>query len=155
MMLIHERIRAGDFPNCRKLAREVEVRTRTVKRDVDCMRYLSGSFTVFKGTGDYEVVVDFDAWAADLIRGRRWHESQQVTDLPGSGMRLRMHLNSIEEMEGWVLSWGTHATVIRPKALIEKVLKSSQKVVARYESSLRPDRKSSDSRAEHPELGLP
>jgi predicted DNA-binding transcriptional regulator YafY len=38
-MLIHERIRAGDYPNCRKLAREVEVCTRTVKRDVDFMRY--------------------------------------------------------------------------------------------------------------------
>jgi hypothetical protein len=25
---------------------------------------------MFKGTDDYEVVIDFDAWATDLVRGR-------------------------------------------------------------------------------------
>lgn len=30
--------------------------------------YLKGSFTVFKGREDYEVVIEFDAWATDLVR---------------------------------------------------------------------------------------
>jgi predicted DNA-binding transcriptional regulator YafY len=42
--------------------------------------YLKGSFNVFKGGDDYEVVIDFDSWAADLIRGRRWHSSQELTE---------------------------------------------------------------------------
>jgi hypothetical protein len=31
---------------------------------------LGGSFTVMKGAGDYEVVIEFDPWAADVVRGR-------------------------------------------------------------------------------------
>ena len=38
MMQIHERIKSGKYPNCEKLARELEMSTRTIKRDVDFMR---------------------------------------------------------------------------------------------------------------------
>jgi hypothetical protein len=72
---------------------------------------------VFKRGDDYEVVIDFERWAADLIRGRRWHSSQELTELPGGQAGLRSRLNSIEEAERWALSWGSHATVVRPRAL--------------------------------------
>jgi hypothetical protein len=61
---------------------------------------------VMSGRGDYEVVIEFDAWATDQLRGRLWHSSQQVTELPGGGSRLRMRLSGLEEVERWVLSWG-------------------------------------------------
>jgi predicted DNA-binding transcriptional regulator YafY len=39
MMQIHERIKANRYPNCTKLGKEIEVSTRTIKRDVDFMKY--------------------------------------------------------------------------------------------------------------------
>jgi hypothetical protein len=87
---------------------------------------------VFKGGDDYEVVIDFDSWAADLVRGRRWHSSQELTELPGRQIRLRMRLNSIEEAERWVLSWGTHATVIRPQALAIRLCDVAVELRDRY-----------------------
>ena len=39
MMAIHEEIKAGKFPNCSKLAAKLEVCVRTVKRDVDFMKF--------------------------------------------------------------------------------------------------------------------
>lgn len=100
--------------------------------DVDA--HLRDSFGVFKGEpdGDYEVVVDFDAWAADEIRGRKWHQSQEVTELPKGLLRLRMRLNNLEEVERWLLSFGTHATVARPRALRERLAKVGQEYVRRY-----------------------
>jgi proteasome accessory factor B len=83
--------------------------------------YLKGAFQSFTGQGDYEVVVEFDRWATDLIRGRRWHTSQELTELAEGCSRMRLRLNSLEEMTGWVLSWGGHATVIRPAELIQRV----------------------------------
>jgi proteasome accessory factor B len=83
--------------------------------------YLKGSFAVFKGQEDYEVVIDFDVWATDLIRGRKWHPSQDFTELPDGTSRLSMRLNNIEEMEQWVLSWGLHATVARPMELVKRL----------------------------------
>lgn len=38
MMLLHEKLKAGKFPNCRKLAEELEVSSKTIQRDIDFMR---------------------------------------------------------------------------------------------------------------------
>ncbi|HOY59078.1 MAG TPA: HTH domain-containing protein, partial [Verrucomicrobiota bacterium] len=38
MMRIHERIHSGNHPNCNQLAREFEVSSRTIKRDIDFMK---------------------------------------------------------------------------------------------------------------------
>jgi proteasome accessory factor B len=104
----------------------------TMSKKFDLNEYLRGSFSVFKGGDDYEIVIDFDAWAADLIRGRRWHASQELTKLPGGQVRLRMRLNSIEEAERWVLSWGTHATVVRPQALAARLCNVAIELRDRY-----------------------
>ena len=47
-------------------------------------------------------------------------------------MRLRLRLNAIEEAERWVLSWGGHATMVRPQALRDRLAKVGQEYVRRY-----------------------
>ena len=108
-------------------------RQRFVKpRDFDLDKYLRGSFSVYTGRGDYEVVLEFDAWAAESIRGRRWHGSQELTELPGGRMRLRMRLSSLKEVDRWVLSWGAHVTVVKPKALALRLCQMALEVRRRY-----------------------
>jgi Predicted transcriptional regulator len=41
-MRMHQRLKAGRYPNCRKLAEELEVSSKTVQRDIDFMRYRLG-----------------------------------------------------------------------------------------------------------------
>jgi predicted DNA-binding transcriptional regulator YafY len=101
-------------------------------KDFDLEEYLRGSFKVYKGSGDFEVVIEFDAWASDLARGHQWHATQQWTDLPGGGSRLRMRLGSVKEVEGWVLSWGAHATVVQPPALIQRIRTAAEELQRRY-----------------------
>lgn len=103
-----------------------------MERKFDLGEHLRGSLAVFRGGDDYEVVVDFDAWAGDLIRGRRWHASQQMTELPGGEVRLGMRLNGLEEAERWVLGWGAHATVVRPRALRERIRSVGEQLARRY-----------------------
>jgi proteasome accessory factor B len=38
MMRIHGQLKAGDFPNCRKIAEALEVSSKTIQRDIDFMR---------------------------------------------------------------------------------------------------------------------
>ena len=104
----------------------------TRQRSFNPDEYLRGSFTVFKGKEDYEVVMDFDVWATDLIRGRKWHPSQEFMELPNGSSRLRMRLNNIEEMEQWVLSWGLHATVVRPAELANRIRQTVAGLATRY-----------------------
>lgn len=103
-------------------------------KEFSVAKYLRGSFTVMSGRSDFEVVIEFDAWATDQLRGRLWHSSQQVTELPGGESRLRLRLSGLEEVERWVLSWGTHATVIQPRLLVERVGTITRALAGRYEA---------------------
>ena len=98
----------------------------------DPNRYLGASFGVMKGDGDYEVVIEFDAWATDQLRGRQWHPTQIVSELPGGGSHLRMRLSGLEEVERWILSWGTHANVLQPAPLAVRLREIAAKLVERY-----------------------
>lgn len=105
---------------------------RFVPVKFDLNEYLRGSFGVFKGNEDHDVVIEFDAWAADLIRGRRWHASQELVEQPRRKLRLRLRLNSLEEAERWVLNWGTHATVVQPSRLAKRVRGIAVELAGRY-----------------------
>ena len=42
MMQLHAQLQARKFPNCRKLAHELEVSAKTIQRDIEFMRYQLG-----------------------------------------------------------------------------------------------------------------
>jgi predicted DNA-binding transcriptional regulator YafY len=42
MLQLHQQLKAGRFPNCRKLADELEVSSKTIQRDIEFMRYQLG-----------------------------------------------------------------------------------------------------------------
>ena len=101
--------------------------------------YLRGSFGAFSGNEDYEVVIDFDRFAADLIRDRQWHVTQKITERAGGGIRFEMRVNSLKEVERWVLSWGEHAMVSKPAALCNRVHEVFAEMNARYLRQLKEE----------------
>jgi predicted DNA-binding transcriptional regulator YafY len=90
---------------------------------------LRDSFGVHSGKGEYDVVIRFNARAADYIREKKWHESQQLRELKGGGVELRMKLSSLAEVGRWILSWGGDAKVIRPMELIKAVRHSARQIL--------------------------
>src|SRR5260221_639882 len=83
-----------------------------VPKKFDLNEFMKGSIGLFKGRDDFEVVVDLDAFAADDVRGRRLHSSQELTELPKGMLRVRLQLRSLEQVERWVLSMGARAAVV-------------------------------------------
>jgi proteasome accessory factor B len=90
---------------------------------------LRDSFGVHSGHGEYDVVLRFNARAADLIREKKWHESQRLRDLRGGGVELCLKLSSLVEIERWVLSWGGDAVVVKPRELAEAVKLAARKIL--------------------------
>jgi len=101
-------------------------------KDFDPKQEFGTSLGVMSGEGDYAVVIEMDAWLTDVLRGRRWHPSQEVVELPGGGSHLRMRLSCLEEIEQYVLSWGTHATCVGPMELRERIRGTVEKLEKRY-----------------------
>jgi predicted DNA-binding transcriptional regulator YafY len=90
---------------------------------------LRDSFGVHSGEGEFDVVIRFNARAADYIREKKWHPSQNLRDLKGGGVELKMKLSSLAEVQRWVLSWGGDAVVVKPGELVESVQSVARKIL--------------------------
>ena len=49
-------------------------------------------------------------------------------------MRVTFQLDNLEEIEPWVLSWGGHATVVRPRQLADRVVGAARTLIAHYDN---------------------
>ncbi len=92
-------------------------------------RRLRDSFGVLSGQGEFDVVIRFGRRAADYIREKKWHPSQQLRELKDGGVELRMKLSGLSEVQRWVLSWGGSAVPIHPEALVEGVKAAANKIL--------------------------
>jgi predicted DNA-binding transcriptional regulator YafY len=90
---------------------------------------LRDSFGVHSGQGEHEVVIRFNPRAADYVREKKWHESQQLRELKSGGVELSLKLSSLAEIERWVLSWGGDAKVLKPRELAEAVRQSAKRIL--------------------------
>jgi predicted DNA-binding transcriptional regulator YafY len=90
---------------------------------------LRDSFGVHSGEGEHAVVIRFNARAADYVREKKWHESQQLRELKSGGVELSLKLSSLAEIERWVLSWGGDAKVLKPRELTEAVRQAAEKIL--------------------------
>ena len=92
---------------------------------------LRDSFGVLTGPGEFDVVICFDELAADYIREKRWHPSQQLTELEDGGVQLRLKLSSLAEIQRWILSWGGRAKVLAPVELTESVTAAARAILGK------------------------
>jgi predicted DNA-binding transcriptional regulator YafY len=102
--------------------------------DFSIEAHLSDSFGVFKGRAKHRVRIQFDSFAARLVSEREWHPTQKSRPLPGGELELSMALGSLEEIERWILSWGRHATVLEPPALIKRIRETAESLTGAYSS---------------------
>jgi predicted DNA-binding transcriptional regulator YafY len=68
-----------------------------------------------------QMVLRFCGRAAQLVRERNWHSSQQIQELADGNLELSLTLNSLEEIVPWILSWGKDCEVVNPVKLQRKV----------------------------------
>jgi len=92
---------------------------------------LRDSFGVHSGEGEFDVAIQFNSRVADLVREKKWHESQKLRELKGGGVELQLKLSSLVEIERWVLGWGGDAKVLKPKELVDSVRQAAEKILQR------------------------
>jgi proteasome accessory factor B len=92
-------------------------------------KILRDSFGVHSGRGEFQVVLRFDAFAADYIREKRWHPSQELREGKDGGVELRLRLSSLGEIQRWILGWGGSATVLEPPELVQAVRQAAKRIL--------------------------
>ena len=94
--------------------------------------YYAKSFGAFVGTGDHRVVVRFTPTAAAQVRERFWHETQEARELADGRLELRLHLNSLDEVQRWILGWADQAEVLGPPELRHRVKAAAMAIAKLY-----------------------
>lgn len=102
--------------------------------DFSIGRYLEQSFGVFTRPTKtkHAIRIIFDAFAAPRVQERQWHPSQKIKELRDGGIELSLTLGNVEEIERWILSWGTHAQVLAPTELKERIAKTVSALAGAY-----------------------
>jgi len=101
--------------------------------------FLKSSFRIEVGE-PVEVAVRFTPEQARYVRGKTWHESQTIEELPDengqagtSGLILRMRVGGLGEVKRWVLSFGAGAEALGPEALRAAVAEDARRITGVYE----------------------
>ncbi len=104
--------------------------------DFDPEAYFSNSFGIFRGEGRYRVRIRFTGVAARLVAEREWHPTQKLaTSGDGQEAELELEVNSLTEVERWVLGWGRNATVLEPPELVARLRATAKALAEAYPST--------------------
>jgi len=114
--------------------RGLVVTARRFERPADFSpaKFFEKAFGAFVGTGDYRIVIRFSAAAADQVRERFWHESQETRELSDGGLEFTVQLGGLDEILRWTLGWAGEAEVISPPELRALVHAKAEATVLRY-----------------------
>src|SRR5438067_4252512 len=113
--LDRKQVRTFALPRMRKASLTAKGFRRPA--DFSISKILRGSFGVFSSGKTHRIRLQFDPYAARLVAERTWHESQRIRSLPDGSIILQLELGGLEEIERWILSWGSHARVLEPAPL--------------------------------------
>jgi len=113
---------------------DVDITKTAFTRPVDFSpeKFFANALGVLGGTGDHLVVIRFAPSVAERVREREWHESQEMRDLPGGALELRLRLGALNEVEQWVLSWGATAEVLAPPEFRASIKKTAAALAKTY-----------------------
>ena len=99
-------------------------------------RHTRGAFGVFSPGEPRTIRARFTGWAATNLREHRWHPSQRVVQDDGDALTAEFELSSTVEFKRWLLGFGRHATVLRPKPLAREIAEELAAAGRQYEDSI-------------------
>jgi predicted DNA-binding transcriptional regulator YafY len=97
MIKIHEFLAAGKYPNCSKLARELEVSTKTLQRDIDFMR------------DQLSLPIEYDAVRHGFYYAETVGQFPMVTVSQGELVALLVAQKAVEQYKGTSFEKPLHA----------------------------------------------
>lgn len=89
--------------------------------------FVEDSLTVMRGRR-IDVELEFDKPTAAWVKDRIWHPSQRLTRLTRGRLRMALSMAETRELVGWILSFGSGVTVIRPESLRGAVMEEAKRI---------------------------
>lgn len=129
----HERREVRTFALDRMMNLQMTDDSFEVPADFSVDEYLASSLTIERGE-PRKVVIEFDQCEAPYIKGKRWHKSQVLEELPNGNLRMTLNVGGLGEVMRWVMSLGSKAWVVEPEDLRERVILELEAALEKYET---------------------
>lgn len=101
----------------------------------DLQKFFASTFGVYEGHGPaISVRILFAADVARHVEESRWHASQCLTHQRDGSITAEFKLSSLEEVKGWVLSFGDLAEVLEPQELREDIAETLRAALSSYKT---------------------
>jgi hypothetical protein len=75
----------------------------------------------------------FSPEAAGYINEKIWHERQEMHQQDDGSIILEAEVAGTDEVKFWIMSWGSHALVLEPESLGNKIKAEAERVIGNYE----------------------
>ena len=82
-----------------------------------------------------EIVLRFSPRLAPLIRGRSWHTTQRLLDLPSGEVEMRLRPGATEDIDRMILGCGEHVRVVSPASKAAAIASRLQSAARHYPGS--------------------
>jgi predicted DNA-binding transcriptional regulator YafY len=82
------------------------------------------------------IELEFEARVAPYVRGRMWHDSQRIDELPEGRLRMTLDVSNDWALRSWILGFGASVRIVRPTALADAVLDELKRACHVYEPKL-------------------
>lgn len=105
--------------------------------DFDAEAYLRDAWGIVRGEL-IAIRAVFSAAAAPHVRGRLWHTSQALRELPGGRLELRLRVADTLEVRRWLLGFGAEVEVLEPLALREAIRQEAERLLTALAPTRRP-----------------
>jgi predicted DNA-binding transcriptional regulator YafY len=123
----HVRREARVFATERVRSATMLAETFAMPPDFDVTEYLRGAWGIVRGDL-VRVRAVFSPAAAPDVRGRLWHASQELRELSGGRLELRLQVADTLEVCRWLLGFGAEVEVVAPVALRETIRREAERM---------------------------
>ncbi|MEI7699228.1 MAG: WYL domain-containing protein [Planctomycetia bacterium] len=100
----------------------------------DLAEWLETSFGVFRsGSGVLQTIrIHFCRAVARYVQESVWHKSQQLTRQDDGSLIAEFRLTDTQEIKRWIMSFGSDATALAPRELVEEISSDLKTMVMTY-----------------------
>lgn len=103
--------------------------------DFDIQKHLTGSFGIYQGAGEPQLVrIRFTSEAARYVNEKHWHDSQTLIPQRDGSLVAEFHLSDFHELTSWILSFRDQAEVLEPATLRKQISDTIQAMSQIYAS---------------------
>ncbi len=95
-------------------------------------QFFQHSIGVFRAKDAETVRMRFKGEFVRYISERQWHPSQQILETSDGAVELVLQVGITPDFMGWVMSFGSHVTVLEPKHLALQINKEAKAITESY-----------------------